>query len=93
METVNKVLYPIQRFRIAGYLSQVERADYKSIAEFTGLSYPEISKNVKVLEEWEYVNVQKIRSGRYAQTVVELSAKGRSELKKLVQTLRRLAPH
>lgn len=91
MEEVNKDLYPIQRFRVTGYLSQVERANYKALSEGTGLSYPEISKNVKFLEEKGYVSVRKQRSGRYSETIVELSGKGRSELKLLVRTLRRLA--
>lgn len=88
---MNKDLYPIQRFKVAGYLSRVERANYKAISEGTGLSYSEISKSVKILEERGYLSARKQRSGRYSETIVELSQRGRSEVKLLVRTLRSLA--
>lgn len=89
MDEINKDLYPIQRFKLVGYLKQVERANYSSISDFTGLTYSEISRTVKFLEERGYLNARKIRSGRYPETIVELSPKGSSEFSILVQALRR----
>ncbi len=37
-EPINEVLYPLQRFKVLGFLCQVESSNYGSIGEFTGLS-------------------------------------------------------
>lgn len=91
MNDINKELYPIQRFKIMGYLKQVERANYSSISDFTELSYPEISKTVKFLEERGYVNARKIRSGRYPETVVEISREGSQQFADLLRALRKFS--
>lgn len=91
MESINKTIYPLQRFKIMGYLCQVENANYGAIREFTGLSDPEISRTVKALQEKEYVYVHKDRSGKYAETVVRATSQGRKEFLLLVSTLRKYA--
>jgi DNA-binding MarR family transcriptional regulator len=89
MSEINTVLYPLQRFKVMGYLCQVEKSNYSSIKDFTGLSVPEISRTVKVLEEHEYVMVWKQRSGRYPETIVKATEAGRQAMRTLVENLRR----
>ncbi len=91
MTEINKDLYPIQRFKIMGYLNQVERSNYSSISDFTGLSYSEISRTVKFLEENEYLNTRKVKLGRYPETIVEISRLGSREFTNLVQELRKFS--
>ena len=83
MTEINKDLYPIQRFKIMGYLNQVERSNYSSISDFTGLSYSEISRTVKFLEENEYLNTRKVKLGRYpAAAVIRTSVNNTTYLAK-----------
>ena len=89
MTQINKDLYPIQRFKIMGYLNQVERSNYESISEFTELSYSDISKTVKFLEDKGYLNTQKLKSGRYPETRVEISRMGSEEFSELLSELRK----
>lgn len=88
---INKVLYPLQRFKLMGYLCQVERSNYRSITEFTQLAAPEISRTVATLEQHGYVQVWKDRNGRYPETVVAATDLGRREMKTLVRALARYA--
>ncbi|MGP5220771.1 transcriptional regulator [Arthrobacter rhombi] len=89
MSEINKVLYPIQRFKVMGYLCQVEKSNYGSIAAFTGLSLPEISRTVKTLEEHGYVKVWKDRNGRYPETVVRATETGQDSMRTMLNSLRR----
>ena len=89
MTDINKDLYPIQRFKLLGYLNQVERSNYDSVSKFTNLSYPEISRTVKFLEERGYVSTRKMKSGSYPETIIEISRHGQTEFVKLVNELRK----
>lgn len=86
---INKVLYPLQRFKLMGYLCQVERSNYRSITEFTQMAAPEISRTVATLEQHGYVQVWKDRNGRYPETIVAATELGRREMKALVRALAR----
>jgi len=88
-EHINKVLYPVQRFKVMGFLCQVEKSNYESIAEFTNLSAPDISKTVRALEDNGYVKVWKIRRDRYPETIVRSTELGRSEMFNLIQVLKK----
>jgi DNA-binding MarR family transcriptional regulator len=72
-----------------GFLCQVEKSNYKSIGEFTGLSMPDISRTVGTLEKHGYVKVWKERNERYPETIVISTELGRSEMAALVKELRK----
>lgn len=59
------MLYRLQRFKVTRYLCQVERSNYRSITEFTQLAAREISRTLATLEQHGYVQVWKVRNGRY----------------------------
>ncbi|MDJ0336624.1 transcriptional regulator [Cryobacterium sp. PH31-O1] len=88
-EPINKVLYPLQRFKVLGFLCQVESSNYGSIGEFTGLSVSDISKTIRTLEDHGYVMVRKTRRGRYPETLVRATELGQSEMKKLLRGLKK----
>lgn len=88
-QPINKVLYPVQRFKVMGFLCQVEKSNYASIGEFTGLAVPDISKTVRTLEEHGYVVVFKTRRERYSETIVRSTELGRTDMAALVQELKK----
>lgn len=88
-DSINKVLYPLQRFKVMGFLCQVEKSNYASIGEFTSLSITDISKTIRVLRENEYVLVGKERRERYSETIVRSTDLGRREMAQLIRALKK----
>ncbi|GMA30109.1 hypothetical protein GCM10025875_01010 [Litorihabitans aurantiacus] len=82
-------LLVLPRFKVLGFLAQVEESDYASIADFTGLSVPDISRAVGFLDDRALVDVRKDRNGRYARTQVRATDDGVREFRALLATLRR----
>lgn len=88
-ETINKVLYPLQRFKVMGFLCQVEKSNYASIGEFTGLGITDISKTIRTLEDHGYVQVWKTRRDRYSETIVRSTPSGQADMAALIQALKK----
>ena len=75
------------RLRICAYLSGCEEADFKAVQEFCGLTQPNLSKNLTVLAERNYVEIRKVASGRYTKTRLRLTATGQDALQSHVAAL------
>lgn len=88
-EAINKAFYPLQRFKVMGFLGQVEESNYVSIGEFTSLSITDISKTIRALRENEYVKVGKERRERYSETIVRNTELGRREMAQLIRALKK----
>ncbi|MHA7158656.1 transcriptional regulator [Glutamicibacter endophyticus] len=86
---LQRALFSPPRFKTLGFLTQVEKSNYPSIQEFTGLSLPDVSRAVGFLDEHGLVHVSKGRVGRYAQTEVSVSEKGIAEFRKLLKEIRK----
>ncbi|MBF4548692.1 MULTISPECIES: transcriptional regulator [unclassified Pseudoclavibacter] len=84
-----RALFSPPRFKVLGFLVQVEESDYASIGEFTGLGVPEISRTVKFLDEAGLVQVRKGQKGRYPQTLVRATPSGRERFRELLADLQR----
>lgn len=82
-------LFSPPRFKVLGFLYQVEESDYRTIQEFTGLSIPDISRAVGYLDEHNLILVRKERNGRYPQTVVAASDQGRKQFSALLRELKK----
>ena len=89
--TLNPHLVPVQRFAVMGYLGQVEKSTLGSVARRTGLTVAEVSKAVRLLEKSDYVTVPPERPDEHADTVVFCTPAGRTEITRLIRTLRELA--
>ncbi|MGP9526861.1 transcriptional regulator [Glutamicibacter sp. AOP5-A2-18] len=86
---LQRALFSPPRFKTMGFLIQVEKSDYPSIQEFTGLSLPDVSRAVGFLDEHDLVHVSKERNGRYPVTVVSASEAGRAEFRLLLKELKK----
>ncbi|PPF34961.1 hypothetical protein C5E05_14045 [Pseudoclavibacter sp. AY1H1] len=84
-----RALFSPPRFKVLGFLVQVEESDYASIGEFTDLGVPEISRTVKFLDEAGLVQVRKGQKGRYPQTLVRATPSGRERFRELLADLQR----
>ncbi|MFD1717445.1 transcriptional regulator [Georgenia deserti] len=76
-----------KRFVTLAHLNQVEQADYPALQEVTGMTTPDLSKIIRDLEARGLIEVNKLRKNRYSYTLVELSADGRKQFGRLMQTL------
>lgn len=88
-ETLDRSLFTPPRFKVLGFLVQVEESDYPSIQEFTGLSTPDISRAVSYLDDARLVRVRKELKGRYPYTVVQATDVGRRRFKALISSLKK----
>lgn len=84
-----KALFSPPRFKVLGFLSQVEVTDYPTIEEFTGLSVPEISRVVGYLQEHGLAHATKEAKGRYTVTMVAASDLGRKRFRELWRELKK----
>ncbi len=82
-------LLVLPRFKVLGFLCQVDESDYPSLKEFTGLSTPDISKAIGFLEDRGLAQVRKEKNGRYAQTVVRATERGVRTFRSLLDGLRK----
>jgi len=78
--TLDDTLSSAVRLRICAYLSGCDEADFKAVREFCGLSQPNLSKNLTVLADRDYVEIHKVASGRYTKTRLRLTATGQGAL-------------
>jgi len=82
-------LLVLPRFKVLGFLCQVDESDYRSLEKFTGLTTPDISKAVGFLDDRGLVEVRKERSGRYSQTIVRATGDGVKAFRSLLDGLRK----
>lgn len=82
-------LLVLPRFKVLGFLYQVDESDYRSLEEFTGLSIPDISKAVGFLDDRSLVQARMERIGRYAHTVVRATPLGVRTFRNLLDGLRK----
>jgi len=82
-------LLVLPRFKVLGFLCQVDESDYPSLKEFTGLNTPDISKAIGFLEDRGLVQVRKEKSGRYSQTIVRATEQGVRVFRSLLDGLRK----
>lgn len=88
-EYLDRSLFTPPRFKVLGFLVQVEESDYSSIQEFTGLSTPDISRAVSYLDDAKLVRVHKELKGRYPHTVVQATDEGRRRFKAMLSSLKK----
>lgn len=73
---LNHTLLSPVRLSIVAALSEVERADFKALAEVIELSDSALSKNLAMLEEVGFVDIEKGRINRRPRTWVRLTTEG-----------------
>lgn len=77
---LNPALLSPVRLSIVAALSEVERADFKSLGEVIELSDSALSKNLATLEEAGIVGIEKGRINRKPRTWVRLTPAGDAAL-------------
>jgi len=85
--TLDDTLSSAVRLRICAYLSGCDGADFKAVQQFCDVSQPNLSKNLTVLAERDYVEIRKVASGRYTKTRLRLTATGQGALQSHVAAL------
>lgn len=88
-EVNERELLVVPRFKVLGFLCQVEEADYPALVEFTELSIPDISRSVGFLADRGLVQVRKERTGRVAHTIIRATPDGIREFRALLEGLRK----
>ena len=85
---LNQTLLSPVRLSIVAALSEVERADFKSLGAVIELSDSALSKNLATLEEEGIVSIEKGRLNRKPRTWVRLTPAGRQALHTHLEALR-----
>ena len=77
LENLDRVIHSPARLMILTFLYVVDGGDMVYLASQTGLTWGNLSANVRKLEEAGYVDVEKRFVGRKPQTSVKLTDTGR----------------
>ena len=78
------------RLRICAYLSGCEESDFRAVQQFCDLTQPNLSKNLMVLADRDYVEIRKVASGRYTTTRLRLTTIGQTALQSHVAALQEI---
>lgn len=79
------------RLSIVAALADVERAEFALVRDAVEITDSALSKQVAVLEEAGYVDVEKGRVGRRPRTWLTLTRAGQAAYRRHVRALRRIA--
>jgi DNA-binding MarR family transcriptional regulator len=86
--TVDRLVHEPARLVLLLSLHAVTRADFVFLRRQTGLTAGNISSHLTKLEEAGYVASKKTFSGRRRQTILRLTAAGRTALRAYLETVR-----
>ncbi|MEU1281142.1 transcriptional regulator [Streptomyces sp. NPDC005805] len=76
------------RLAILGALRHVQQADFADLQGALGLSTPELSRQLGILEKDDLIEIAKFRERRHAVTRVRLSPAGRERFEEYLTELR-----
>lgn len=79
------------RLSIMAALAGVEKAEFALVRDSVEISDPMLSKQVALLEEAGYVDVEKGRAGRRTRTWLKLTANGDEAYRRHIQALKSIA--
>lgn len=79
------------RLSIAAFLSEVDRAEFALVRDSVEVTTPTLSKQVSLLEEAGYVQVDKGHVGKRPRTWLSLTPAGRRALRLHLEALRAIA--
>ena len=87
----NEVIHAPNRLQICAALAGVEAAEFSAVREVLDVSDSVLSKHIKVLQEAQYVTVNKQAKGSRTSTWIALTPLGREALAGHLEELRRIA--
>jgi DNA-binding MarR family transcriptional regulator len=79
------------RLSIMAYLSEVDRAEFALVRDAVEITAPALSKQVTLLEEAGYVDVEKGYVGKRPRTWLSLAPAGREAMARHLAALRAIA--
>lgn len=79
------------RLSIVAFLSELDRAEFGLVRQSVEVTAPALSKQVSMLEEVGYVQVDKGYVGKRPRTWLSLTPAGRRALRKHLEALRAIA--
>jgi DNA-binding MarR family transcriptional regulator len=81
LNDIDRVIHEPARLMLTAMLSAVESADFTFLMNESGLTRGNLSSHLSKLEEAGYVSIEKGFRGKYPQTLVSLTDKGRAAFK------------
>jgi DNA-binding MarR family transcriptional regulator len=87
---IDQVIHARTRLTILAYLYVVESADFVFLKNMTGLTWGNLSSHLSKLEEAGYVATEKGFRGRKPQTMIRLTAEGRTAFRAYKQKMIRV---
>ena len=84
---LDRVIHSPARLMMMTYLYVVESVDFIFLMRLTGLTWGNLSSHLSILEETEYVNIEKNFIQKKSHTIVNLTDKGRQAFREYKQVL------
>lgn len=87
-QDLDPVLNTPVRLAIVSMLIKLKEADFGYLMERTETTQGNLSHSLKKLEEAQYITIEKRMKGRYPQTIVVLTKKGRKAFEEYVENIK-----
>lgn len=87
-QNLDPVLNTPLRLAIVSILIKLKEADFSYLQERTEATQGNLSHSLKKLEDEQYITIEKRLKGRYPQTIVILTKKGRKAFEDYVDNIK-----
>ena len=87
---IDPLVHASARLMILTYLYVVESADFVFLKNMTGLTWGNLSTHMSKLEEAGYVEIEKTFSGKKPQSMVRMTASGRTAFQEYKDRMKRV---
>ena len=81
LSDIDRVIHAPARLMVMTYLYVVESVDYLYLTRLTGLTWGNLSSHLKVLEEVDYIQLEKEFVDRKPHTMIHLTEHGRASFR------------
>ncbi|KAA3660970.1 MAG: transcriptional regulator [Chloroflexi bacterium] len=87
---IDRVIHAPARLMVLTYLYVVESADFIFLMRLTGLTWGNLSSHLSKLEENGYVEIEKSFVGKKSNTMIQLTAAGRTAFRTYKQQMQQV---
>jgi DNA-binding MarR family transcriptional regulator len=87
---LDQIIHTPARLMVLTYLYVVESADYVFLMRLTGLTWGNLATHLNKLEEAGYIEVQKTFKGKKPQSILRMTARGRTAFQAYKKSLKQV---
>ena len=88
IDQIDRTIHSPARLKILAFMAVVDKADFTFLMNQTGLTRGNLSSHLGVLEEANYINVEKTFVEKIPRTLIQINAAGRQAMEDYRENMR-----